>query len=103
YKSVEEAALLPVLPRQTRTPCNSCWRRSCARLNRRHSRCSGGGGAKLCELRERLPSSHPLAPPDIGWHKAAGVQPFAHFLLGENAQTRSSPINMNHRHNSSFY
>src|SRR5262245_19444864 len=101
YERIEETTLSPVLPRQTGTPSDGCYTRRCTRLHRRDNRRSSP--SKLRELRERLPGRHSLAPPDVGGRTTARSQPFAHFLLGEYAETRSSPINVNHRHNGSFY
>src|SRR5437667_11082201 len=51
---------------------------------------------KFRELRERLPSPHSFAPPDIAKSEAAAAQAVADFFFSENAQTRCAPAKVEH-------
>jgi hypothetical protein len=54
---------------------------------------------KFREPRERLPSPHSFAPPDIARSEAAAAQAVANFFFRENAQTRSVPAKVDHDDN----
>ena|SRR5213592_3630216 len=51
------------------------------------------------KLPEWQPSPHSFAPPHIGGDEAAAAQALADFFFRENAQTRCTPVKVDHGDN----
>ena len=106
-KAVEQAELLPAIPREAGA-LDWCRARRAERGAGRGESVGGGRrGARACggelgKLPQRQPGAHAFAPAQIGRDKARCFQTFPDFVLGKNPEGGSAATNVDIGHASGF-